>query len=76
MPDRNLLSHFFKALAGTAFPLPERASPAKGEFGLPAYSETDLEPKRVELTTVAHPDGRMSQYPPPGEWDDWVEWDG
>ncbi|MCB0106104.1 MAG: formate dehydrogenase, partial [Caldilineaceae bacterium] len=28
------------------------------------------------MTTVQHPDGRMSQYPPASEWDDWVEWDG
>ncbi|NOX63712.1 MAG: molybdopterin-dependent oxidoreductase [Chloroflexi bacterium] len=28
------------------------------------------------MTTVIHPDGRMSQYPPPEMWDDWVEWDG
>ncbi|MFQ5921865.1 MAG: molybdopterin-dependent oxidoreductase [Anaerolineales bacterium] len=28
------------------------------------------------MTTVLHPDGRMSQYPPPEKWDDWVEWDG
>jgi anaerobic selenocysteine-containing dehydrogenase len=78
MPDRSdtLLTHFFKALSGKAFPLPERASPAEGEFGLPAYSESDRRPKKVELTTVEHPDGRMSQYPPVEEWQDWVEWDG
>ncbi|HAY36251.1 MAG: molybdopterin-dependent oxidoreductase [Bacteroidetes Order II. Incertae sedis bacterium] len=28
------------------------------------------------MTTVLHPDGRMSQYPPVEKWDDWVEWDG
>jgi anaerobic selenocysteine-containing dehydrogenase len=28
------------------------------------------------MTTVQHPDGRLSQYPPPEKWDDWVEWDG
>ncbi|HET9221447.1 MAG TPA: molybdopterin-dependent oxidoreductase, partial [Roseiflexaceae bacterium] len=27
-------------------------------------------------TTVVHPDGRVSQYPPADRWDDWVEWDG
>jgi len=31
--------------------------------------------KPVRLTTVKHPDGRMSQYPPSDMWDDWVEWD-
>jgi len=29
----------------------------------------------VPLTHVRHPDGRMSSYPPPDRWDDWVEWD-
>ncbi|TNE88202.1 MAG: formate dehydrogenase [Deltaproteobacteria bacterium] len=28
------------------------------------------------MTTVVHPDGRLSQYPPPEKWDDHVEWDG
>lgn len=44
--------------------------------GLPAFADTDLKPEKVEMTTVEHPDGRMSQYPPPEKWDDWVEWDG
>ncbi len=43
---------------------------------LPAFSETDLQPEKVEMTVVQHPDGRMSQYPPVEKWDDWVEWDG
>ncbi len=30
----------------------------------------------IKLTEVVHPDGRISQYPPPEYWDDWVEWDG
>ncbi|MFW6097044.1 MAG: molybdopterin-dependent oxidoreductase, partial [Chloroflexota bacterium] len=28
------------------------------------------------MLTVRHPDGRMSQYPPPEYWDDWVEYSG
>ncbi|MDA0377950.1 MAG: molybdopterin-dependent oxidoreductase [Bacteroidetes bacterium] len=28
------------------------------------------------MTTVMHPDGRMSQYPPVDKWEDWVEWEG
>lgn len=44
--------------------------------GLPAFSDTDLKPEKVDMTTVQHPDGRMSQYPPAEKWDDWVEWDG
>lgn len=43
---------------------------------LPAFSETELQPEKVDMTTVQHPDGRMSQYPPTEKWDDWVEWDG
>ena len=46
----------------------------------PAFSDTNLQPSNlhpstVNLTTVIHPDGRMSQYPPPEMWDEWVEWD-
>ena len=29
----------------------------------------------VSLTHVRHADGRMSSYPPPDHWHDWVEWD-
>ena len=36
---------------------------------------TDAEGTPVDLTTVVHPDGRLSQYPPSERWDDWVEWD-
>ena len=39
----------------------------------PKYSDADGTP--VDLTTVVHPDRRMSQYPPADRWDDWVEWD-
>jgi len=38
----------------------------------PEYSETKERP--IPLT-VRHPDGRMSQYPPPERWDDWTEYD-
>lgn len=41
---------------------------------LPSFAQNDTAP--VKMTTVQHPDGRMSQYPPPEKWDDWVEWDG
>ncbi|MEZ4320476.1 MAG: molybdopterin-dependent oxidoreductase [Myxococcota bacterium] len=27
------------------------------------------------MIDVVHPDGRMSSYPPPDQWNDWVEWD-
>ncbi len=38
------------------------------------FSRADGEPLR--MTTVVYPDGRMSRYPSPEHWDDWVEWDG
>ncbi|MEK6222018.1 MAG: molybdopterin-dependent oxidoreductase [Chloroflexota bacterium] len=28
------------------------------------------------MLNVQHPDGRMSQYPPVKDWDNWAEWDG
>ena len=43
---------------------------------MPVFSESDREPDKVDMQTVIHPDGRMSQYPPTEKWDDWVEWDG
>ncbi|MBN4056167.1 molybdopterin-dependent oxidoreductase [Rhodothermus sp. AH-315-K08] len=46
------------------------------QFGMPVFSTTTKKPRKVPMTEVVHPDGRMSQYPPSSEWDDWVEWDG
>lgn len=45
-------------------------------FGLPVFHESAKSPEKVPLTSVRHPDGRMSQYPPVEKWNDWVEWDG
>lgn len=43
---------------------------------MPTFAEEpELRPTHVELLHVTHPDGRMSSYPPPDRWDDWVEWD-
>ena len=50
----------------------ESATNAAG-VAMPTFAEVDAQP--VNLTTVRHPDGRMSQYPPSDRWDDWVEWD-
>jgi anaerobic selenocysteine-containing dehydrogenase len=44
---------------------------AAGE-ALPTYAKSERPP---ELLEVKHPDGRMSRYPPPEHWEDWVEWD-
>jgi len=41
---------------------------------VPQFATSDRKP--IKLTEVVHPDGRISQYPPPDVWDDWVEWDG
>jgi len=41
---------------------------------VPQFAASDRKP--VKLTEVVHPDGRISQYPPPEVWDDWIEWDG
>ncbi len=36
----------------------------------------DVPPEQVHPLTVRQEDGRLAQYPPPSQWDDWVEWDG
>ncbi len=72
MAKRNpRLSFLFSALLKQ-----EKAKPASGDFGLPTFAESDLKPEKIDLTTVQHPDGRISQYPPPEKWGDWVEWEG
>ena len=45
-----------------------------GGQALPRFREYD--PADVELIQVQQPDGRLSNYPPPAYWDDWVEYDG
>lgn len=67
------------AVTTTEAPEPARASKRgtyEGGTGMPVFTESDLQPESVDLTTVVHPDGRMSQYPPFEKWSDWVEWDG
>ena len=63
------LSQLFSAVMGFARDVP-RTSPSAPM----KYAEVDDTP--VDMTSVKHPDGRMSQYPPPDRWHDWVEWDG
>ena len=41
----------------------------KPVLGLPSFSDTEMIPVRQE-------DGRLTNYPPPDKWDDWVEYDG
>lgn len=74
--DSKLSRLFAAVLKSPAQPAPAAATNVAGT-DLPRYAESELRPEPVaEMTTVVHPDGRMSQYPPPEKWDDWVEWDG
>jgi anaerobic selenocysteine-containing dehydrogenase len=69
------LQHFLdqmKKAANRVAPPTKEETNAGGQ-ALPTYDEADSQP--VKLTQVTHPDGRISQYPPPEKWDDWVEWD-
>jgi anaerobic selenocysteine-containing dehydrogenase len=40
---------------------------------LPTFGEAER--PADSMLEVDHGDGRMSRYPPPERWDDWVEWD-
>ena len=51
---------------------PDRPTNTAG-IALPGYARDDAEP--VSMIEVRHPDGRMTSYPPPELWADWVEWD-
>ncbi len=74
------LSQFLKAVMGRDARSKTRrtANYRTNDAGvnLPAFSPTDLTPQPVQMTTVQQADGRLSQYPPPSHWDDWVEYDG
>ena len=72
------LSRFLDAMLRRGADSPEAPEPsgptnAAGRE-MPTWATADRAP--VKLQRVQHPDGRMSQYPPPEMWDDWVEWDG
>jgi anaerobic selenocysteine-containing dehydrogenase len=54
-------------------PIPPTGETNAAGEAMPTFAEADTTP--VKLTKVEHPDGRMSQYPPPERWNDWVEWD-
>ena len=41
---------------------------------MPRFAEIDL--TDVKMISVQQEDGRLSNYPPPEHWDDWIEWDG
>ena len=65
--------NFLRALKGSP-PRPKADGPTNAAgVAMPTFAEADAEPEMLE---VRHPDGRMSRYPPPDRWDDWVEYDG
>jgi len=51
-------------------------TPPKTSAGVTPPQFTSADRKPIKLTEVVHPDGRISQYPPPDVWNDWTEWDG
>ena len=49
------------------------AGKASEAAGPPRFADVPDEP--IKMTEVRQPDGRMTSYPPPDRWDDWVEWE-
>jgi len=60
-------------MARTGEAVPDGKTNAAGE-ALPTFGKSDREPSR-KLLEVRQPDGRLTSYPPPEDWDEWVEWD-
>lgn len=72
MAEKGLLN-FLRTMLKMGDDSPER-TPVKGVTnvagtGLPQFAE-------VAMLPVRQADGRLTNYPPPERWDDWVEWDG
>lgn len=70
MEKRNiskLLQNMFKVGAPPSREATKGITNVAGE-ALPQFAE-------VEMIPVKQPDGRLTNYPPPEHWDDWVEWD-
>ena len=72
-PTDTFLTRLARAVAKQGERMRSVRPPVERGMQQPEYSVHDGEP--VKLTKVQHPDGRLSQYPPPERWDDWVEWD-
>jgi anaerobic selenocysteine-containing dehydrogenase len=70
----NLLSNLLKANGKERLSAKTGMTNVAG-VAMPGFAESELKPEPVPMTTVQHPDGRLSQYPPPEKWEDWVEWD-
>jgi anaerobic selenocysteine-containing dehydrogenase len=56
-----------------AIPQAQAERPQGAPMPMPTFARAEA--GAVKLLEVEHPDGRMSRYPPPERWDDWVEWD-
>ncbi len=69
-----LLSHVLGKIPPRTPPPPAPREGNAAGLALPLFGESLRPP--APLTTVQHPDGRMSQYPPPEMWQDWVEYEG
>lgn len=75
--SNSALESFLASMLGLKRPTPPppvREATNVAGTAMPAYGEADRPP--VSMTEVRHPDGRLSRYPPPEAWDDWVEYDG
>jgi anaerobic selenocysteine-containing dehydrogenase len=76
--EKSQLRNFFASILQTGSPAGDASTAPKmtnvAGQALPEFGQA--EPEKVQLIEVQHPDGRLSQYPPPEKWHDWVEWDG
>ena len=73
------ISHILKNMLRPGVPDPPSPPPAAEETNaagqaLPQYADIDI--SNIDLISVRQEDGRLSKYPPPEYWDDWIEWDG
>jgi anaerobic selenocysteine-containing dehydrogenase len=73
--NKGILNFLNTMLKVGAPPPPQPVSGMSNAAGqaLPAFAEANAQ--NVQMIEVEHPDGRLSQYPPPELWDDWSEWD-
>ncbi len=73
--SENSVSNFLNNLLKLDIPADNRLE--ENPSGMTNVAGTALPQfKRVEMIPVRQADGRLTNYPPPEHWDDWVEWDG
>jgi anaerobic selenocysteine-containing dehydrogenase len=78
MNEKRSISNLLANILKVGAPPPRRPSPSQmtNVAGQDMPDFADVDPAQVQMLTVQHPDGRMSQYPPAELWDDWVEYSG